>query len=81
MSSTQDVRMDAGQLASSEAQAAGAATNLDMEYEVSFNEEYDPNYDPNAPLVDYNVMDPNGEDPVPALTKKEHQRQRSCITR
>jgi len=70
MSSTQDVSMDAGQLASREAQAAVAADNLDMELEnASSNEEYDPNYDPNAPLVDYNEMDPNGEDPVPALRK------------
>ena len=69
MSSTQDISMDAGQLASSEAQAAVAATNHDMEYEISSNEEYDPNYDPNVPLVDYNEMDPNGEDPVPALRK------------
>ncbi len=69
MSSTQDISMDAGQLASSEAQAAVAATNHDMEYEILSNEEYDPNDDPNAPLVDYNEMDPDGEDPVPALRK------------
>jgi hypothetical protein len=63
MSSTQDISMDAGQLASSEAHAAEAATNVEMEYEVSSNEEYDPNYDPNVPLVDYNEMDPNGKIP------------------
>jgi hypothetical protein len=69
MSSTQDISMDAGQLASSEAQAAVAATNDDMEFEISSNEEYDPNYDPNATLMDYNEMNPNGKDPVPALRK------------
>ena len=66
MSSTQDISMDAGQLASSEAQAAVAANNLDMELEdLSSNE----GYNPDSPLVDYNEIDPNGEDPVPALRK------------
>ena len=69
MNTTQDISMDAGQLASSEAQAAWAATNLDMQYDVSSNEDNDSSYDPNAPLVDYNEMDPDGEDPVPALRK------------
>ncbi len=59
MSSTQDISMDAGQLASSEAQAAGAANNFDMELEnVSSNEEYNPE----SPLTDYNE-----DDPIPAL--------------
>ncbi len=69
MNSTQDISMDAGQLASSEAQAAGAAVNLDMEFENSSNEEYDLNYDPNAPFEDYNEEDPDEDDPVPALRK------------
>ncbi len=61
MSSTQDISMDAGQLASTEAQAAGAANNLDMELEkASSNEEYDPE----SPLTDYNE-----DDPIPALRK------------
>jgi len=54
MSSTQDISMDAGQLASSEAQAAVAANNLDMEFENSSNEEYDPE----SPLTDYMRMIP-----------------------
>jgi hypothetical protein len=65
MSSTQDISMDAGQSASSEAQAAVAANNLDMEFEVSSNEEYDPN----APLLDYNEEHPDEDDPIPALRK------------
>ncbi len=61
MSSTQDINMDAGQLASREAQAAGAANNLDMELEnVSSNEEYNPE----SSLADYNE-----DDPIPALRK------------
>jgi hypothetical protein len=53
--------MDAGQLASREAQAAGAANNLDMELEnVSSNEEYNPE----SSLADYNE-----DDPIPALRK------------
>jgi hypothetical protein len=40
MSSTQDISMDAGQMASSEANAAVATNNLDMELEnASSNEE------------------------------------------
>ena len=60
MSPTQDISMDAGQLASSEAQAAGAANNLDME-----TENLSPaRYDPESPLTDYNE-----DDPIPALKK------------
>ena len=60
VSSTQDVSMYAGQLASSEAQAAVAANNLDMELE-----DLSPaRYNPDSPLVDYNE-----EDPIPALRK------------
>ncbi len=70
MSSTQDVSMDARQLTSSEVQAAGAATDLDVEFEASSNEENGSNYDPNAPLVDYNELDLDGEDPVPALRER-----------
>ncbi len=66
MSSTQDISMDAGQLALSEAQAAVAANNLDMELEdLSSNS----GYNPDSPLVDDNDLDPNGEDPIPALRK------------
>ncbi len=46
MSSSQDASMDARQIVSSEAEAAVAANNLDMEIEDSSSEgvrEYDPN--------------------------------------
>jgi hypothetical protein len=66
MSSTQDISMDAGQMASSEANAAVAANNLDMELEnASSNEEYNPE----SPLVDYNDEYPDEDDPIPALSK------------
>jgi hypothetical protein len=66
MSSTQDISMDAGQLASSEAQAAVAANNLDMELEdLSSNE----GYNPESPLRDYNKDYPDEDDPIPALRK------------
>ncbi len=60
MSSTQDISMNAGQLASGEAQAAVAANNLDMEVENLSP----PKYDPESPLTDYNE-----DDPIPALRK------------
>ena len=66
MSSTQDTSMDAGQMASSEANAAVAANNLDMELEnASSNEEYNPE----SPLLDYNDEYPDEDDPIPALKK------------
>ncbi len=69
MSSTQDISMDAGQFTSSEAQAAVAANNLDMEIENLSPAKYDPE----SPLTDYNEDDPS--------SKKEHQRQRSRVSR
>ncbi len=71
MSSTQDVSMDAEQMVSSEAKAAVAASNVDMEVENRVDGyEYDPNEEPE----DYNEMYPDenysDEDPVPALKKR-----------
>jgi hypothetical protein len=66
MSSTQDASMDAGQMALSEAQAAVAANNLDMELDdFSSNEEYNPEF----PLRDYNDDYLDEDDPIPALKK------------
>ena len=67
MNSSQDVGMEAGQTVSSEAKAAVAASNLDMEIENSSSG--GTGYE-NEPLVDYNEQDPNGEDPVPALKRR-----------
>ena len=72
MSSTADVSMNAEQTVSSEAKAAVAANNLDMEIEGSSFEGIDREYDPNKELVDYNEYDPNGEDPIPALKKSNN---------
>jgi hypothetical protein len=54
---------NAEQTASSEAKAAGAADNFDIEIEDNGHE-----YDPNQPLKDFNETYPN-EDPIPALKK------------
>ncbi len=70
MSSSQDVSMDAEQMPSSEAKAAGAANNLDMEVEDFSSGGTGREYDPNKELEDYNEYDPNSEDPVPALKKR-----------
>ncbi len=61
MSSTQDASMDAGQMVSSEAKAAAAADNFDMELEDPYA---DGEYKPESPLTNYNE-----DDPVPALKK------------
>ena len=69
MSSTQDASMDAGQTVSSEAEAAVAANNLDMEIEDPHPKETGLEYFPDQDLIDYNEYDPYEEDPVPALKK------------
>ncbi len=61
MSSTQDASMDAGQMVSSEAKAAVAANNLDMEFKNSSSNE---EYNPESPLKDYNDEYPDEEDPI-----------------
>jgi hypothetical protein len=67
MSSSKDASMEAGQTVSSEAKAAEAVNNLDMELESSpSNEEYNPD----SPLRDYNENHPDEEDPTPALKKR-----------
>ncbi len=62
--------MDTGQTVSSEAKAAVAANNLDMEIKDSSSEGTDRGYDPNKQLADYNEYDPNEEDPIPALKRR-----------
>ncbi len=63
MSSTQDASMDAGQMASSEANAAVTANDLDMEFENSSSNE---EYNSESPLKDYNDEYPDEDDPIPA---------------
>jgi hypothetical protein len=65
MNSTQDAGTNAGQKASSEAEAPGAADYLDMELE---DPDYDHEYDPDTPLKDYNEDYPD-DDLIPALKK------------
>ena len=67
MNLSPDARMEAGQTVSSEAEAAVAANNLDMEIENSSSGGTGHEYDSN--LVDYNECNPNDEDPVPALKR------------
>ncbi len=67
MSSTQDASMNAGQTVASEAKAAVAANNLDMEIEDPYPEGTGHEYDPDQELYDYNEYNPDVEDPIPAL--------------
>ena len=62
--------MGAEQTVSSEAKAALAASNLDMEIEDSSSGGTGRKHDPNEPLIDYNEQDPRDEDPVPALKRR-----------
>jgi hypothetical protein len=62
--------MDAEQVPSSEAKAAGATNNLDMEVEDFSSGETGHEQDADQILVDYNEYDPNSEDPVPALKRR-----------
>ncbi len=64
--------MDAEQTVSSEAEAAVAANNLDIEIEGSSPEGTGHEYDPESPLMDYNEDHPNNEDPIPALKKSNN---------
>jgi hypothetical protein len=64
MNSTNNASANAGQMASTEANAADTAQVLDMELDND-NDSYE--YDPDAPLKDYNEGD--DEDPVPDLRK------------
>ncbi len=61
--------MSAGQTASSEAKAAGAADPIDMEVEDPYPEGTGHEYDPDQELFDYNEYNPDEEDPIPALKK------------
>ena len=64
MNSADNASANAGQSASTEANAASAAQVFDTE----LDDEYDGHdYDPTVPLKDYNESD--DEDPVPALKK------------
>jgi hypothetical protein len=67
ISSKDDASMEAGQTFSSEAKAAEAADNLNMELEDSHT---DYEYNPEIPLRDYNEDSQDEEDPIPALKKR-----------
>ena len=64
MNSSQEAGTNAGQMASSEAKAAGAADFVNMEVEDS-NDGYE--YNSESPLTDYNE-----DDPIPALKKSNN---------